>query len=508
MMAPNVLPAKVLSLLLVGGLTILSLQCGGDGGGVTPPDEPAIALSATSKSFSGTQGEADPAAQTAAITNAGVGTLDGLATEISYTAGQPEGWLNAELSATTAPSTLALTATTGSLPPGTYTANVAVSSAVAGNSPQLVAVTFTLAPSPSPLIALSSTSQGFTAEPGGEYPVAQAVAVANGGAATLDGLTAEVSYTAGEPTDWLVAELSGTTAPTVLTLTATTGALVVGNYTASVAIASPVAGNTPQTVAVTFTVTAPPEGLLYSVSGVNDGLSIINPRTGKGRFIGRLGGSNTNLYTSPLGMGVTLDNVFQRSIVYVWNNTGDGTTSSAHNGELLTLNTSTGEPTPVNPATPPQGTLNALAVAPSGEIYGGDFSDFYSVDPETGIRTLIGSFGPGTALRAMDFACDGTLYAVAQRNGSVGTARYLLTINTSTAALTEIGPLPINIAGINSIAFTRTGSLIGSASSPGNILFDINITSGQVSNVRPISGENVGLPDGMGFVRSVIGCRT
>jgi hypothetical protein len=165
MMAPNLLSAKACSLLLVGGLTIVSLHCSGDGGGVAPPEGPSIGLSETSKSFS--------------------------------------------------------------------------------------------------------------AEQGGEEPPAQAVAVANAGAATLDGLTAEVSYTSGEPTGWLNAELSGTTAPAVLTLSATTGSLAVGDYSASVSIASPVAGNSPQALAISFAVTQPPEGLLFSVDDANDGLSTI-----------------------------------------------------------------------------------------------------------------------------------------------------------------------------------------------------------------------------------------
>jgi len=506
MMAPNVLSTKALSLLLVSGVTFVSLHCGGDGGGVAPLDEPAIGLSATSKSFSGTQGETAPAAQTVAITNAGVGTLAGLAAEVSYTTGQPEGWLSAELSATSAPSTLTLTAATGSLAPGTYTGNVAVSSAVAGNSPQPVSVTFTVAPSPSPLIALSSTSHGFTAEQGGEDPVAHAIAVANVGAATLNGLTAEVSYTAGEPTDWLIAELSATTAPTILTLTATTGSLGVGSYTASVSIASPIAGNSPQAVIVTFAVTQPPEGLLFAVNTGSAGLSTINPRTGVGRFIGRLGGSNNALFTGPTAMAVTLDHVLRRAVMYVWNNTGDGTGPDplAPYGRLLTINIGTGEGTPVNAATITQGPLDALAVSGDGSLYGSVSGSFYSVDPATGTLTFIGPHGSGFLPAGMDFHCDGTLYAVEL---SLGVER-LATINPATGAVIIVGTLSQDLGIVGSIAFSSARTLIGSSfGALGTVLFDINTTTGTVTNVRPVSGTNVLLPHGMGFLRSELSCR-
>jgi Fibronectin type III domain len=247
------------SSLLLAALAALTLNCNSDdGSGVTPPEE-VIELSSANVSFSGTEGGASPPPQTIEVTNGGEGTLDGLASSASYTAGQPTGWLSASLSATAAPSTITLTATVGSLPEGTYTASVAVSSAAAENSPQTVSVTLTVGPSAGggPLIALSSSSQSFTAPQGGAAPPAQTVDITNSGVGTLDGLAADVTYTAGQPTGWLGASLSGPAAPSTLTLTATPGSLPVGTYTASVAITSGVAGNSPQSVAVTFTVTPP-----------------------------------------------------------------------------------------------------------------------------------------------------------------------------------------------------------------------------------------------------------
>src|SRR4029077_11892549 len=134
-----------------------------------------------------------------------------------------------------------------------------VASAVASNSPQTVSVTFTVAaPPPTPAIVLTPSSRRFAATQSGVRSAAPTVAVTNGGGGTLSGLSAAVTYTAGQPTGWLAASLSGGTAPSTLTLTATTGSLVAGTYTAAVSVAPAVASNTPQTGSVTFTVAAPP----------------------------------------------------------------------------------------------------------------------------------------------------------------------------------------------------------------------------------------------------------
>jgi hypothetical protein len=105
-----------------------------------------IGLAPTAVSFAGTQGGTSPAAQTIAVTNGGGGALSGLAIgTITYGAGAT-GWLAAGIGGTTAPATVTLTATLGSLVAGTYTATVPVTSSASGvtNSPQTVTVTFTV----------------------------------------------------------------------------------------------------------------------------------------------------------------------------------------------------------------------------------------------------------------------------------------------------------------------------------------------------------------------------
>ncbi len=105
--------------------------------------EPSIGLSPKGLSFSAVVGGANPTAQTVAVTNTAGGTLSGLSASVSYTSGS--GWLGtASLNTTTAPATMTVQPSTGSLSAGTYVATVSVASEVAGNSPQTVAVTFTV----------------------------------------------------------------------------------------------------------------------------------------------------------------------------------------------------------------------------------------------------------------------------------------------------------------------------------------------------------------------------
>ncbi|MEK7667730.1 MAG: Ig-like domain-containing protein [Gemmatimonadota bacterium] len=227
----------------------------------------SIAFSTPSLSFLDTVTTSDPAAQTVSVTNAGTGTLSGLAVgTISYGASQPTGWLTAALSGTTAPATLTVTVAKGSLTPGVYTATVPIASAAAGNSPQNLTVTFDVRPLP--LIGLTPAAITFTDTLLTTDPAAKTVAVANAGTGTLSGLVVgTITYGASQPTGWLTAALGGTAAPATLTLTVAKGALPQGLYTATVPITSTTAGNSPQSVTVTFDLRPPPLVSMQTLPG-------------------------------------------------------------------------------------------------------------------------------------------------------------------------------------------------------------------------------------------------
>lgn len=254
---------------------------------------PTLVLSASSLTFNGVRTGANPAPQTVNVTNSGTGSITALAAAVTYGAGQPSGWLTTSLSATSAPATLTVTPSIGALSDGTFTATVSVSGTGAVNSPRQVAVTLVVGAGPS--IALSTTNVGFQADVGGANPVAQTVSITNAGGATLNGLATSVSYTQGQTGGWLTTtSLDGTTAPATLTLRPTVGTLQSGTYTATVAVTSPVASNSPRNITVTFTVGPPPTLVLgaatASVSasrgGQSSNVDIAVTRSGGGVITG------------------------------------------------------------------------------------------------------------------------------------------------------------------------------------------------------------------------------
>ncbi len=93
---------------------------------------PWLTVTPNLRNFFGPVGGAVPASKIINISNTGTAgtTLSGLTvSSITYAAGQPAGWLTtAALSSTTAPSTLTLMPAVGALPPGLYSATVAVAS--------------------------------------------------------------------------------------------------------------------------------------------------------------------------------------------------------------------------------------------------------------------------------------------------------------------------------------------------------------------------------------------
>lgn len=141
----------------------------------------AIDLDPETVSFSATAGAASPPAQSVAVANSGTGTLDRLALgAITYGDGEPTGWLAAALDGAVAPASVTLQASTGTLAAGSYSAKLAVLSPAATNSPQEIAVTFTVAPGLADLVVGGLGGAAFTVVPTAMQP---------GGLVTLPGVT-------------------------------------------------------------------------------------------------------------------------------------------------------------------------------------------------------------------------------------------------------------------------------------------------------------------------------
>ena len=211
---------------------------------------PALQLSAPTVEFEITRGEADPAQRTVTITNAGDGTLAGVAAgAVQYSQGQPTGWLTPQITGTAAPYTLTLRASAGTLPAGTYNAVVPVTATGVANSPQVAQVTFRIVAPAS--IELARTTVAISTTPGGT--VQDSVDVTNVGGRPLTGLAASVAYVTGGQ-NWLTATPSATTAPSKILLTANATGLSQGTHTANVTVSSTVAGVASKVIAVTLSV--------------------------------------------------------------------------------------------------------------------------------------------------------------------------------------------------------------------------------------------------------------
>jgi len=217
---------------------------------VAAPPQPVLSVSPGSLTFNATQGGANPTSQSVNVTNAGTGILN-------FTASSDSTWLAVTPTSGTAPQSLQITSTVGTLAAGTYTGHVTVTSVGTQGSPATVTVTFVVAAPPQPVLSVSATSLTFNATQGGSNPASQSVNVTNTGTGTLN-------FTASSDSTWLAATPASGSAPASLQISSTVGTLVAGTYTGHVTVTSSGAQNSPATVTVTFVVAspAPPQPVL------------------------------------------------------------------------------------------------------------------------------------------------------------------------------------------------------------------------------------------------------
>ncbi len=225
---------------------------------------PVLQTGAPTATFEAVAGEGEPPDQSIAITNGGDLPLTGLSVgAIQYGAGEPVGWLDASLSSTSAPAQLQLSASAAGLAPGAYSATLTVASSVSVNGPQSLAVTLLVVRPPSIELATRLAEVGTTP---GTPSAPVLVGVSNGGDRPLTGLQVSVEYPLGAPGGWLDASLDASTAPTTLRLVGQGGAVPQGQYSATVVIASSLAGVAPKTLDVDFVVAPGPAITLGSTS--------------------------------------------------------------------------------------------------------------------------------------------------------------------------------------------------------------------------------------------------
>lgn len=219
--------------------------------------DPVLTLSSSTLALSVARLGTAPDEGTVQIANASAGTLSGLSVSVAYPSGEPAGWLSTTLSATAAPATLTLSATAGSLGEGTYHATATVSTTLPAVAPKTVAVTLTVGPGPS--IAVSSANVALSTFAGAAPPPSASVTISNGGGATLSGLSLGTVTWSGTA-NWASIALSGATAPASVTITPLplAATLPAGTYSATIPVASSLAGVASKNVVATLTVGAAP----------------------------------------------------------------------------------------------------------------------------------------------------------------------------------------------------------------------------------------------------------
>src|SRR5260370_11434145 len=106
----------------------------------------------------GTEGGANPASQSVNVTNTGTGTLN-------FTASSDSTWLAVTPARGTAPQSLQITSTVGTLVAGHYVGHVTVTSSGAQGPPSMVTAAFRVAspPPPPPVLSVSPLTRTFNA---------------------------------------------------------------------------------------------------------------------------------------------------------------------------------------------------------------------------------------------------------------------------------------------------------------------------------------------------------
>ena len=402
---------------------------------VVGPALPRIQLGSTTVSFSTTVGGPDPSNQQVGVANAGGGTLDQLSLSVAYQGAQ-SGWLAASLNSTTAPASITLAVSAAGLPVGTHTATVTVASPAASNSPQVLTVRFTVG-QPAAVLSLSSTSVSFSAWQNGTDPAGQAVTVTNAGGGTLDQLSTSVSYS-GAQSGWLSAPISPTTAPATISLSATTAGLPQGTHNATVTVASPAASNSPQQIAVQFTVAAPPTiGFApagsVTLNGFTGGPQVVDAST----TVQNAGGGGATALTGlsvtgdPAWMTVTLGSTSPATLSI----TADpsGLAQGTYNATLQISSTAPGVtnspasfPVTFVVAPPPTISLSSSSVSMTGlELPGQPLGDVRQVSVTNG--TAGGGANDLTGLGAIVNYSSGTSWLAATWNTTTSPATLTLT---------------------------------------------------------------------------------
>jgi uncharacterized protein (TIGR03437 family) len=262
-----------------------------------------LGVSTQNVSFTATEGSA-ALTQQLQVTDTGGGSLAFVSNAITTSGGS---WLSISAANGTAtpssPASLTLTATPGSLAPGTYSGTVAITSA---GSTINVPVTLSVS-APTAVILVSQMGLSFTAVAQGGVPLPQTFGILNTGQGSMSWSAAATTLAGGS---WLqISPATGTVETpyldiSLVTVTINPAGLGAGTYYGRIQVAA-AAANTPQLVTVILTVLpvgfSPgpqlyPSGLIFTgVAGATPGSQDVQ--------VGNLSGQVNNFQSGQIGTG-------------------------------------------------------------------------------------------------------------------------------------------------------------------------------------------------------------
>lgn len=243
--------AARLWLLAIGGAAPFLGACSS----VDPAGAPSVVVAPDTVVVTLEAGSGATASRTVAVTTGGPDSLTRLDATITYREGLSSGWLVASLGSTTAPTTLRLDISVGSLAAGAHEAAVVVRSPDAADDSAVVQVvcSVTLPQCTLPVMCLSSTRLAFTAE-AGSTASAQAVGVYSCGCGRVIGLQTSVTYEQRGLPEWLSVKKNTWRTPAALSVQASAALLLPGSYHGTVVVSADTASNSPQTINVVLNV--------------------------------------------------------------------------------------------------------------------------------------------------------------------------------------------------------------------------------------------------------------
>ncbi|MCJ7628032.1 MAG: hypothetical protein MUO50_06540, partial [Longimicrobiales bacterium] len=259
---------------------------------------PILTLSTQGLSFTGLVNGSPPPAQSVTLANTGAGTMEALGAvtigTVTYGPGAAN-WVTVPQSGSAViGGTFSVRVTPGGTPPGSYTATVPVTSQNGGGQSVTVTLSVVRETDP-PKLVLSANTLRFGALVGGSNPEPQAVLASNAGGGTLGQI--QLGPTAYGPggTGWLNPAFAGE----VIAVSAISGGLEKGSYTATVPVASPQGGS--ETLAVTLEVGSPRLTVSPRTVSFGDTVGGSGPLPGKVILANTGGGTFSSLGEISLG---------------------------------------------------------------------------------------------------------------------------------------------------------------------------------------------------------------